>query len=83
MLIPFFSTSISQSPLAMPTSTLNSVSRPHVDVDNCFWFKPTGEFVNPPAGPPTFTADHFQPFALDGTYVPVSGLGLSKTDLLL
>ncbi|PBK92156.1 hypothetical protein ARMGADRAFT_1165890 [Armillaria gallica] len=55
----------------------------HVDVDNCFWFKPTGEFVNPPAGPPAFTAELFQHFSLDGTYVPVSGLGLSKTDLPL
>ncbi|KAK0229176.1 hypothetical protein EDD85DRAFT_957575 [Armillaria nabsnona] len=54
----------------------------HMDVDNCFWLKPAGGFVNPPAGPPAFTADHFRPFALDGTYVPHSSLALPETDLL-
>ncbi|KAK0455271.1 uncharacterized protein EV420DRAFT_591631 [Desarmillaria tabescens] len=53
----------------------------NVDADNCFWFKPTGEFVNPPAVLPTFTSDLFQPFGLDGTYAPEYGLGLSDTDL--
>ncbi len=54
----------------------------HVDVDNCFWLKPVGEFVNPPTGPPAFTTDHFQLSLSTGTYVPISGLGLPDFDLV-